>query len=598
MPAIARKLEDNPRTRLNAAIKRASKRARSSMRKLDRDQAEQLRGIYQRAVDDLSSQLAIRAGDSNTLRLEVMGDLLAQAQARMDSLSAERDNALGTGLRTAATLGTEPFALNAALNLNLTRVADEAVRFVAQFVAEDGLQLSDRLWRIDQHGRDVVRDAIQRHIIQGHGASQAAQDFINRGEAVPAPLRDKINQANPGRIGRVIATDLMTGKGTPYDNALRLMRTEINRAHGEAYQAAAFEDEDVIGTRFLLSPNHPEVDICDMHARVNRYGLGPGVYPKGKNPWPAHPNTLSFVEVVYADEVSDEDRQVKQKPTDWLKQQSPGTQVGVLGVRKSWALRRGLLPDNAVTSPWRVVKRKLERDGVALPEIPGMIQIINLPDSSPRTVRPVSAALEATGYKKLATHVLEVIDRTHSDGSLPKIPIRRTSARGYAGAYTHTAITDHPVDIAISSHYKAHREHTLSHEIGHFIDHKGLPGDWMASEKHSALEKWRKAVAATPEVKGLQDLHDGPSHVDIGGRSVPLPKSHLGYLLRKREIWARSYAQWLAQKSGDQVLMRQLRGILDEEAGYAINMHSQWSPANFEPVAEAIDELFKSMGRL
>ena len=93
---------------------------------------------------------------------------------------------------------------------------------------------------------------------------------------MPAALIKKQYLANAARIGRIIGSDLMTGEGNAYANALRVFRTEINLAHGEAYQAAAFEHPDVIGTQFLLTPRHPKTDICDMHARVNRYGLGPG----------------------------------------------------------------------------------------------------------------------------------------------------------------------------------------------------------------------------------------------------------------------------------------------------------------------------------
>lgn len=357
-------LAENPRTAIKARIKRASKQARSKMRTLDRDQAARLEGIYRAALDDLGEYLERRAGDDNTLRLEVMRDLLDQAEMRMNLLARERDETLGTLLREAANLGVQPFVAPD-IGINITRVADEAVRFVTHFTAEDGLQLSDRLWRIDQHGRDVVSQAIQSHIIQGHSASQAAQDFLLRGERMPAHLRDKIGKANPQAIKRVMGRDLMTGEGSAYANALRLFRTEINRAHGEAYQAAAFEDESVIGTRFLLSPNHPRTDICDMHARVNRFGLGPGVYPKGKNPWPAHPNTLSFVEVVFDDEVSKDDKQGKENRIAWLKRQDPATQASVLGARaKQAALRQGVLRENAITTPWRVLKKRYERQGI------------------------------------------------------------------------------------------------------------------------------------------------------------------------------------------------------------------------------------------
>ena len=34
------------------------------------------------------------------------------------------------------------------------------------------------------------------------------------------------------------------------------------------------------------------------------YGLGPGVYKTGTAPWPAHPNTMSYLTAVFRDEVN------------------------------------------------------------------------------------------------------------------------------------------------------------------------------------------------------------------------------------------------------------------------------------------------------
>lgn len=85
-----------------------------------------------------------------------------------------------------------------------------------------------------------------------------------------------MNAANSASIGKTVA-DVLTGSGSPMDNAMRLMRTEINRAHGEAYISGALAHPDAAGVRFLLSPAHPEPDICDLHAAANLHGLGPGV---------------------------------------------------------------------------------------------------------------------------------------------------------------------------------------------------------------------------------------------------------------------------------------------------------------------------------
>lgn len=371
--------EPNTRTATKATIRRASSAARTKMRALDRELEQQLEGVYARAVDDLRGYLQSRAGADNTLRIEVMRDLLDQAQARLNNMAAERNGLMNTGLFDAADLGAQPFV---DAGMSLTNIPDEAVRFVTSFVAEDGLQLSDRIWRLDNHARQVLSDEIQRAVIQGHSASQAVQDLLARGMDVPADLARKMNAAQWDRIYRGIKNGIFTGEGSVYSDAMRVMRTEINRAHGEAYMAAAFDHPDVIGTRFLLSPAHPRTDICDMHASVNLYGLGAGVYPKGKNPWPAHPNTLSFVEVVFIDEVTEEDRQGKEDPIDWLNRQPAGVQEGVLGSRrKRAALARGWLKKNHIATPWNrleaIYRKKgydvdgLRPDPIVAPIVPG-----------------------------------------------------------------------------------------------------------------------------------------------------------------------------------------------------------------------------------
>lgn len=351
-----------------AAIKRASGRARGLMNRLDRERLGQLDALYRRTAADLAAQIQGYAGTDGSLRLEVLRELLGQVNGRLDVLSRARDDLFGQSLLDAARIGAGPFQ---GVGLDLTRVADEAVRFVQDFVGEDGLQLSDRIWRVDRSARDAVTRAIESSVIQGHSASQAATEFLRRGDPVPGDVAGKMRAGDAGAVARSARDALLSGDDvSARAHAMRLFRTEMNRAHGEAYRAAAFEHPDVIGTRFLLSPNHPRTDICDMHAAVNRYGLGPGVYPKGKSPWPAHPNTLSYEEVVFADEVTDEDRDGREGRIDWLKRQDPRVQTGVLGsVRKRGALVKGILTENQIATPWRVLKERYERQGISIEDL-------------------------------------------------------------------------------------------------------------------------------------------------------------------------------------------------------------------------------------
>jgi hypothetical protein len=68
--------------------------------------------------------------------------------------------------------------------------------------------------------------------------------------------------------------------------ANRIARTELHRAYTDQ-QARELMDQDRIQyVQIRLSSKHPKPDICDLHAQVDRYGLGPGIYPKADAPKP------------------------------------------------------------------------------------------------------------------------------------------------------------------------------------------------------------------------------------------------------------------------------------------------------------------------
>lgn len=367
MPLPAR----NQRTAAKSAIKRASARGRREMNALDSRSLGHLADVYQQAASDLQEEIKNHAGPDGNLRLDVLRSLLGQVNERLGVLERARNDLFGADLLKAGKIGATPFG-EAGIGLNTARVANDAVQFVHSFVGEDGLQLSDRIWRIDRHAREAVTSAIESNVIQGHSAHRAAEDFLSRGVTVPPELAAKMGLSAAAGVATAAAAALMKEDDSPYNNALQLFRTELNRAHGEAYRSSAFDHPEVIGTRFLLSPNHPQTDICDMHASVNLYGLGRGVYPKGKSPWPAHPNTLSYEEAVFRDEVSDEDREGKETRSEWLGRQPAGAQADVLGgLRKAQAFRQGVLKESQFGTPWRVLKKRYERLGIEIKDGPG-----------------------------------------------------------------------------------------------------------------------------------------------------------------------------------------------------------------------------------
>ena len=360
-----------------AAIKRATLAAQREVVQLDATSLNELEQLYRQAAEDIARRIAVYSGADGNVSLQELQSVLAQVKARLDTLNNVRNTLINRSLEAATGLGTTPFTastLSPALPLQgggglvtgegilsaaAMKINQEALDFVRHFVGADGLQLSDRIWRIDRHARDVVTNRIEQAVIQGHGAAQAARELLMRGEAVPGDIADKINAANAQGMGKA-AGELLTGEGSPMANAMRLMRTEINRAHGTSYAKGALAHPDAAGVRFLLAPGHPKPDICDLLATQNLHGLGPGVYPSVEaSGWPAHPNTLSFLEIVFKDEVTAEDKAGKETSMEALARLTPEQRKGALGVNKAEAYDHGKMSKGMIRSKWSAVKKRI-----------------------------------------------------------------------------------------------------------------------------------------------------------------------------------------------------------------------------------------------
>lgn len=73
--------------------------------------------------------------------------------------------------------------------------------------------------------------------------------------------------------------------------ANRIARTELHRNYTDQVAKELMEEEQIEYVQIRLSSKHPKTDICDRHAKLDAYGLGPGVYPKAEAPKPPfHPH--------------------------------------------------------------------------------------------------------------------------------------------------------------------------------------------------------------------------------------------------------------------------------------------------------------------
>ncbi|MBV9852381.1 MAG: hypothetical protein JO250_22175 [Armatimonadetes bacterium] len=235
---------------------------------------------------------------------------------------------------------------------------------------------------------------------------------------------------------------------------------------------------------------------------------------------------------------------------------------------------------------------------------------------------PMSRAIAAEpDFTAVARRVLTAIDVVHGDGQLPVISAGFSSSLTvrYAEAnYYYDSLLDTALEIRVSDDAET-PELSFLHEIGHFLDHKGLAFEFFlarpemptaieigtiisqavfASETNPALSTWRKAVMASESVGRLQRVMQYRSAVvtSLDGAKVPvdIDRAYVSYLLELRELFARSYAQYIVINSQDNIMQRQLDNLREEPLARLYPLY--WDDEDFLAIAEAIDGVFLSRG--
>lgn len=150
---------------------------------------------------------------------------------------------------------------------------------------KDGLYLSDNIWNKCTNYRKNMTTIIQSAVADGQDCvktARALEKYVLKGKRT-------LSEEYPGMIARM-------GSRVPEDisyEALRLARTEMTAAYGEATVSDGMVSPSCNGIKFILSGSHPKTDICDDITGVDNYGLGIGVYPINQAPnYPFHPNCL------------------------------------------------------------------------------------------------------------------------------------------------------------------------------------------------------------------------------------------------------------------------------------------------------------------
>jgi SPP1 gp7 family putative phage head morphogenesis protein len=505
--------------------------------------------------------------------------LLNQIQIKLKAAGAEAAPLTAEQQREFARLGelsvVEQASVLQGTAVSLARLPSGAIESFEGF-ASDGSPLRDLFESIAKDTANTVRDVLVSGIASGRSIAEMTRDL----RAVADVSRQR---------------------------AALIARTETLRAYREAAHQTAQQNKQVLGGWSWQSARDRRTCASCLAMHGSFHDLTERLA--------SHPNCRCTAVYVPRPWLSQPRRVARLAETgeDWLRSQTPEVRRQVLGIAGAEAfdarkvklanfVHHGVHPRWGETRSQRSLK-----DALSLPLSAGVGKPLNaakmaLPDVSPLpqpSGTSVSNALRMPGgaMGKKVKRAAGLIDQVHGDGQLPAVPVKQSVSKKEHGHYRWRGFQ--PVEITVSKHGD-HPELTFAHEVGHFIDHQGMskPGRYASKFSEDLMRGWHEAVTNSPSIKRLKDALK-ETHIDcrdIFGNTIKVrvASQYVRYLLQTEEIWARSYAQYIAVRSGDKAMLDQVDSI--RKSGRTESGLSQWQDDEFEPIARAIDAIFNQLG--
>jgi hypothetical protein len=167
-----------------------------------------------------------------------------------------------------------------------------------QHIYSDGLNLSQRVWQLDNESLEGIKRILYNGVANGDSAWNMAKEleqYLGAGQDCPRWTRTRLygltkKEIAAGNRTGLYSREACAGQGVAY-KALRMARNEIQIMHGMTTDALLAMQPWVEQEKISLSPSHPPIG-CECEDVVKGGEDGDGVYPKGTITIPIHPQCL------------------------------------------------------------------------------------------------------------------------------------------------------------------------------------------------------------------------------------------------------------------------------------------------------------------
>jgi hypothetical protein len=187
-------------------------------------------------------------------------------------------------------------------------------------------------------------------------------------------------------------------------------------------------------------------------------------------------------------------------------------------------------------------------------------------------------------------NVLNTIDSIHGDGPLPTTELI-FNPRNTQSANGQYSLTDGNIEI-----FKIDKTPmTLTHEIGHWMDHKGFKGIIPDRDPNVRPMLSNSFASYTNLFSDFMNAANKSKKIGQIKWDAGLRQENVDYFVSNHEVWARAYSQYIAVKSGNKKMLANLR----ERQGQPVPGQAypaQWDDDDFVPVGEEVEKLLIKVG--
>lgn len=250
--------------------------------------------MYQSIADEFAVKIENLSGKTNIssiLKTQYLREYQKELADQIGKLNWQIEASIKNGMKEVAQSVVDE-EVKRALNFGLTGISgkfsnipqDVVETIVSGQLYQSDWSLSSAIWSANKKVQQDCQNIVARGIAANKGVYEVAKDlekYVN-----PSAKKDyKWSRDYPG-----------SNKVVDY-NASRLARTMMSHAYQESFERATENDPWVEAYQWNTAHNTRVCPYCQQMSVENKFGLGPGIYPKGEVPLD-HPNGQCFITIV------------------------------------------------------------------------------------------------------------------------------------------------------------------------------------------------------------------------------------------------------------------------------------------------------------